>query len=173
MNQPTIVWATFCVVAVGVALMWPRFARYAFGGFFILMALGVNVMYAILAPAGFVGLGADDPLVPAYAWVFENVVALAPVAFGLAVATYEVAVGILMIRGGRAGEWGLLGGIVFLLASSPLSTWTLPNLIFAVALAIILVRSRTVGTVGAGGSRPVDATVPDEATGPSASHPGA
>lgn len=168
MNQQTIVWATVCLVAVGVALRWPRFARYAFGGFFIVMALGVNVMYAILAPGGFVGLGTDAPLLPAYAWVFENVVALAPVAFGLTVAAYEVAVGTLMIRGGRAGEWGLLGGIAFLIASSPLGTWTLPNPIFAVALGIVLVRSRT---ARAGGATPVDATVPDEATAPSASHP--
>lgn len=145
MNQQTMVWAACCLIAVGVAVLWPRAARRGFGAFFILMALGVNVMTAILAPAGFVGLGADAPLLRPYAWAFENLVAAAPVMFGLIVAAYEVLVGILMIRGGRAGQWGLWGGIAFLVVSSPLSTWTLPNLVFAAALAIVLANTRTTG----------------------------
>jgi hypothetical protein len=143
MLHQTIVWAAFCTVAVGIAVAWPRFARHAFGWLFIVMALAVNIVLVIVAPARFVGLGTDAALVSVYAWAFQTVVAAAPVAFGLTVAAYEVLVGALMIRGGRHAEVGLLGGIAFLVASAPLGVWALPNLILAAGLTIVLRTSRT------------------------------
>ncbi len=138
MIQQTVVWAAFCLVALGVAVRWPRPGRVGLGLFFVVMALGVNVIYVLLSPHGFVTLGTDAPLLPVYEWVFAHVVSASPVVFGLAVAGYEIAVGVLMIRGGRASVWGLRGGIAFLVASSPLGPWTLPNLVLAAALVVIL-----------------------------------
>jgi hypothetical protein len=143
MLQQTIVWMTFCTAAVGTAVAWPRFARHAFGWLFIVMALAVNVVLVIVAPARFVGLGTDAALVSVYAWAFQTVVAAAPVAFGLTVAACEVLVGALMIRGGRSAEVGLLGGIAFLVASAPLGVWALPNLILTAGLTIVMRASRT------------------------------
>ena len=140
MVQQTIVWAAFCLAALGLALWRPRAARRALGIFFIIMAVGINVMFVLTAPDGFVDLGTSAPLLPPYEWVFEHVVARAPAVFGLLVASYEVAIGLLMIKGGQWGSLGLLGGIVFLLVIAPLGPWTVPNLVMAAALGAILLR---------------------------------
>ena len=140
MVQQTIIWAAFCLVALGLALWRPGAGRRALGIFFIIMAVGINVVFVLAAPDGFVDLGTSAPLLPPYEWVFEHVVARAPAVFGLLVASFEVTVGLLMIRGGQWGSVGLLGGIVFLLVIAPLGPWTVPNLIMAAALGAILLR---------------------------------
>ena len=66
----------------------------------------------------------------------------APAVFGLLAAAFEIAVGLLLLKGGRQTNWGLLAGIVFLLAITPLGPWTLPNVIMAAALGVILWRRR-------------------------------
>lgn len=140
MNQQTVTWGTFCLVALAAALARPTLTRRLLGGFFILMGLGVNLAFVLLDPAGFVSIGTDAPLLGLYEWGFANVVALAPIVLGVFLAVYEVALGTAMLVGGRAGRWGLAAGVAFLLASTPLSTWTLPNLILAAALVAILLR---------------------------------
>jgi hypothetical protein len=99
------------------------------------MAVGVNLVLA-----QFVAMGTDAPVLPPYKWFFANVVALAPPVFGLLAATYEIAVALLMLSKGRYVKWGLLGGIVFLVAITPLGVWTLGNPIMAVALAYLLTK---------------------------------
>jgi len=140
MNHQTLVWGSFCLLAFATALFWPVPTRRVLGGFFIVMGLAVNLVYVLVDPAGFVRIGTAAPLLDVYAWGFSTVVALAPVALGVTLATYEVALGTMMIIGGRPGRWGLLAGIAFLLASTPLSTWTLPNLVLAAALMVILLK---------------------------------
>ncbi|MCA0294138.1 MAG: hypothetical protein LCH96_02280 [Actinobacteria bacterium] len=153
MNEQTLIWGTFCLLALAAAILWPRLTRRFLGGFFILMALGVNLVYVLVDPAGFVGIGTDAPLLGIYAWAFSTIVAVSPVTLGITLAIYELALGTCMIIGGRAARWGLLAGIAFLVASTPLSTWTLPNLILAAALLVILRREpRSVAaTTSAGG----------------------
>ncbi len=142
MLQQTLVWTAVCLAALGLCLWRSSLGRVVLGGLFILMAIGVNLVFALLAPTGFVRLGTDAPLVPLYEWIFRHVVAVAPALFGLLVAAFEIIVGLLMIRGGRRGDWGLIGAIVFLVAIAPLGPWTLPNLIMAAALGVLLRRSR-------------------------------
>ena len=57
MVQQTIVWAAFCLVALGLALWRPGAGRRALGIFFIIMAVGINVVFVLAAPDGFVDLG--------------------------------------------------------------------------------------------------------------------
>lgn len=142
MLQQTVVWAVACLAALGLALWRPNVGRVVLGAFFILMALGVNVVFVLLAPDGFVKLGTDAALLPAYEWTFRHFVAEAPAVFGLLVAAFEITVGVLMIRRGPLTRWALLAGIVFLVAITPLGPWTLPNLIMAAALLVIAVKSR-------------------------------
>ena len=140
MVQQTIVWAAFCLVALGLALWRPDAGRLVLGIFFIIMAVGVNVVFVLAAPDGFVDLGTSAPLLSPWGWVFEHVVAKAPAVFGLLVASYEVTIGLMMMKGGQWGSLGLVGGIVFLLVIAPLGPWTVPNLIMAAALGAILLR---------------------------------
>jgi len=148
MLQQTLIWTVVCLAALGLCLWRPELGRVVLGVFFIVMAVGVNVVFVLVAPDGFVKLGTDAPLIPLYRWVFEHIVAEAPAVFGLLVAAFEIAVGLLMLKGGRRTSWGPIGGIVFLVAITPLGPWTLPNLIMAAALGVILWRRREASAPG-------------------------
>jgi hypothetical protein len=78
----------------------PYAGRIFVGVFFLVMAVGVNVVLVLVAPEQFVALGTDAPVLPPYEWFFANVVALAPPLFGLFAAAYEIAVALLMLSKG-------------------------------------------------------------------------
>ncbi len=128
----------FYVLVLVVCLAKPGVGRVFVGFFFLLMAIGVNVVLVLVAPEQFVALGTDEPLVPLYRWFFENVVALAPSLFGLLAAAFEVTLALMMLSRERYVKWGLIGGIVFLLAITPLGVWTLANPVMALALTVLL-----------------------------------
>lgn len=136
--EQLIPWAVFCTAVLMLCLLKPRAARVFVGIFFIIMAIGVNVVLSIAAPDQFVKLGTDTALIPFYAWVFQTFVAPAPQAAGILAATGETAVGLLILSGGRRARLGLLGAIIFLIIITPLGIWTLPNPIFAAGLVLLL-----------------------------------
>jgi hypothetical protein len=138
--EQLIPWAVFCLAALTLCWLRPHAGRIFLGIFYLVMAIGVNVMLVLVAPAQFVGLGTDAPLVAPYAWFFENVVAQAPILFGLLAAAYEIAVGLALLGKGRWVTWGVIGGIAHLLAITPLGVWTLPNVVMVLALAALLRR---------------------------------
>ena len=139
MAQQTIIWAAICLVALGLALRRPAAGRVVIGLFFIIIAVGVEVAFVLASPDGFVDLDTTAPLLSPW-WVLARVVAKAPVTFSLLVASYGVAIGLMMVKGGRWGSLGLAGGIVLLLVIAPLCPWTVPGLIMAAALGVILLR---------------------------------
>jgi hypothetical protein len=135
--EQLIPWLIFCLAVLVLCLFRPHAARIFVGVFFIIMAVGVNVVLAVVDPDQFMKLG-DAPVIPFYAWFFQNVVAPAPQLIGILAAAGETTVGLLMLSGGRGRRLGLIGAIVFLIAITPLGIWTLPNPIFAAGLAWLL-----------------------------------
>ena len=133
-------WAVFCLLVLLLCLVRPYAGRIFVGIFFLIMAVGVNVVLVLVAPDQFVALGTDAPVVSLYRWFFENVVALVPPLFGLLAAGYEITIALMMLSKGRYVKWGLIGGIVFLVAITPLGVWTLGNPIMAVALVYLLAK---------------------------------
>lgn len=139
MAQQTIIWAAVCLVALGLALWRPSAARLVFGLCLIILA-AVAAVVIVLAPLdGFVDLDTAVPPLSPW-WVLERVAAQAPATCSLLVASYGVAIGLMMAKGGRWGSLGLAGGIVLLLAIAPLCPWTVPGLILAAALGVVLLR---------------------------------
>ena len=132
--------AVFYALVFILCLLRPNAGRIFLGIFFLVMAIGVNVVLVIIAPDQFVALGTEESLVPLYHWFFENVVALAPPVFGLLAAAYEITIALMMLSKGRYAKWGLIGGMVFLIGITPLGVWTLANPILAVAMALLLRR---------------------------------
>lgn len=133
-------WTVFCLLVLLLCLVRPYAGRIFVGIFFLIMAVGVNVVLVLVAPDQFVALGTDAPVVSLYRWFFENVVALVPPLFGLLAAGYEITIALMMLFKGRYVKWGLIGGIVFLIAITPLGVWTLGNPIMALALAYLLTK---------------------------------
>jgi hypothetical protein len=136
--EQLVPWSVFCIAILILCLVRPGAGRIFVGLFFLVMAIGVNIVLILIAPDLFVALGTDDALIPLYRWFFEDVVALAPPLFGLLAAAYEVAIALLMLNRGERVKWGLIGGIVFLIGITPLGAWTLANPVMALALALLL-----------------------------------
>src|SRR5918995_73752 len=136
--QQLTTFALFSLLVLLLCLVRPGAGRILVGLFFLVMAIGVNVVLVFVAPDQFVALGTNDAIVPLYRWFFENVVALAPPLFGLLAAAYEITIALLMLSKGRYARWGLIGGIVFLIGTTPLGTWTLANPLLALAVALLL-----------------------------------
>ncbi|HEY5474647.1 MAG TPA: hypothetical protein VIK32_15850 [Candidatus Limnocylindrales bacterium] len=51
MLRQTLVWTIVCLAALGLCLWRPELGRVVLGIFFIIMAIGVNVVFA---PAGYI-----------------------------------------------------------------------------------------------------------------------
>jgi hypothetical protein len=73
--EQLVTFALFSLLVLFLCLLRPGAGRIFMGIFFLVMAIGVNLVLALIAPDMFVALGTDDALVPLYRWFFENVVA--------------------------------------------------------------------------------------------------
>jgi hypothetical protein len=138
--QQLITFALFSLLVLLLCLVRPGAGRIFMGIFFLVMAIGVNVVLVLVAPNLFVALGTNDAIIPLYRWFFENVVALAPPLFGLLAAAYEITIALMMLSKDKYVKWGLIGGLVFLIGITPLGVWTLANPILALTLAYLLSR---------------------------------
>lgn len=138
--QQLTTFALFSLLVLLLCLVRPGAGRIFMGIFFLVMAIGVNVVLVLVAPNLFVALGTNDAIIPLYRWFFENVVALAPPLFGLLAAAYEITIALMMLSKDKYVKWGLIGGIVFLIGITPLGVWTLANPILALTLAYLLTR---------------------------------
>jgi hypothetical protein len=138
--QQLITFALFSLLVLLLCLVRPGAGRIFMGIFFLVMAIGVNVVLVLVAPNLFVALGTNDAIIPLYEWFFENVVALAPPLFGLLAAAYEITIALMMLSKDKYVKWGLIGGLVFLIGITPLGVWTLANPILALTLAYLLTR---------------------------------
>jgi hypothetical protein len=138
--QQLITFAVLSSLVLVLCVLRPNAGRVFLGLYFLVMAIGVNVVLVFVAPDQFVALGTNDAMVPLYRWFFENVVALAPPLFGSLAAAYEVAIALLMLSKGRYVKWGLIGGMAFLIGITPLGVWTLANPILAAEMAYLLTK---------------------------------
>lgn len=146
---PSYVSTVVLLAVFALCLRWPRQGRWFVGLFFLAMGLGVNLGFTLLAPEMFVELGTGDPVLPLYAWFFAELVAPAPVAWGVAVVAFEAAVGLLLLQRGAAARWGLVGAIAFLIGITPLGPWTQANPVLAVGLTTLWFRGLDVSLAGA------------------------
>jgi hypothetical protein len=139
MFTPFTIWLLFSLAVAVLCWTKPAEGRIFMGCFFVLMALGVNVVVTLINPEIYVDFS-KTTFVPLYRWGLLNVVALAPVAFGLAAAAFELALAALMLSKGKYVRLGLIVAIIFQLAITPLSIETLACPVFALALALLLRR---------------------------------
>lgn len=134
-----LVWLAFTLGFLVFSLLRPNSARIVLGLFFIAMSLGVNLMFVLVDARSFVALGSES-FIPFYRDVFRTYVAAYPVSFALPAVAFELAIGVMMLCGGKIARIGLLGAALFLVAIAPLNLATAPNAILAVAILLLLRR---------------------------------
>ena len=72
--QQLITFAVLSSLVLVLCVLRPNAGRVFLGLYFLVMAIGVNVVLVFVAPDQFVALGTNDAMVPLYRWFFENVV---------------------------------------------------------------------------------------------------
>jgi hypothetical protein len=135
--DPFIIWLTFVVLVLLLCLIKPNAARIFLGFFFLVMAIGINIVTVVIDPQSYIEMG-KNALIPFYRWVFLNIISLNPALFVLPIAVFQIIIGLLMLNKGKYVRIGLIGGIIFLVIISPLGIESLPNLVLAEALGWLL-----------------------------------
>jgi len=132
--ERAIPWGVFVVLMTAACFWRPRAMRVVVGVFFALMGLGVHGAFIATQPDGYIEF-ARQALIPFYAELAETVVVgLSPVVFGALMLVFEVMLALLILSRGKRVQAGLLLGIGFLVAITPLGIEVLPNAILAVGL---------------------------------------
>lgn len=139
MINPFTIWLIFVIVVFLFSLIKPNMARIFIGFFFLVMAIGVNIVTVLVAPQSYVAMG-KNALIPLYRWVFLNIVSLNPALFVLPVAAYQITIALMMLNKKQYVKMGLIGGIIFLVLVAPLGIESVPNVVLAAALGLLLRR---------------------------------
>lgn len=139
MGDPFFIWLFLTLSFDLFAWLKPFGTRIFLGLFFIVMALGVNLVIALTNPQLLTALGANS-LIPFYRWAFQHWVAAEPLAFIIPIILFELIAGFLMLGKGVSAKWGLVGAMVFLVMTAPLHEVTLPNLVLAIGVWFLLRR---------------------------------
>jgi hypothetical protein len=140
MVEQLLVWLAFTVGFLLFSLARPNCARVVIGLFFIAMALGVNLVFVLVDARSYVALGSES-FVPLYRDFFRTHVAASPLSYAVPVVIFELAIGVMLLGGGRVARFALVGAALFLIGISPLSVATAPNVILALSLLLMLRRS--------------------------------
>ena len=85
--------------------------RIFLGFFFLVMAIGINIVTVLVAPQSYIEMG-KNALIPLYRWVFLNIVSVNPALFVLPVAAYQITIALMMLNKKKYVKMGLIGGII-------------------------------------------------------------
>lgn len=132
----------FALALLGVAILRPRVARWAFAAIFI--AAGIfNAYTALTTPDAYVMYG-ETAFLPLYRRFITGVFSQAPTAFVLPIAAGQTTAGVLLTRRGLAFRLGALGACIFLAAIIPLGVGSaFPFSLTAIAAIIIMATKLT------------------------------
>jgi hypothetical protein len=134
-----ILWSIgFVLVVVILCIAKPNAGRIFLGIFYLVMAIGINLVNAVTNPLSTVQMG-EASLLSLYRTFFSDIVSKAPVPFILAIALFELIMGVLILGKHRQVKTGLLGTSVFLIFITPFGYIQLPWLGIA-AVQFYLIR---------------------------------
>lgn len=128
----------FVLIVMVLCVVKPNAGRIFLGIFYMIMAIGVNLVNAFTNPEPTIQMG-ESSLLGFYRTLFTDVVSKAPVAFILLVALFELSMGFLILGSHQKVKLGLIGTTIFLILITPFGYVQLPWLGIA-AIQLYLVR---------------------------------
>lgn len=121
-----IIWSiVFVVFVILLGILKPNSGRIFLGIFYLVMAIGINLINAITDPLTTVKMG-EESLLELYRVFFSKVVAQAPAFFILLIAAYQIAMGILILARHNSVKIGLIGTSIFLVLIAPFGYIQIP-----------------------------------------------
>jgi len=121
-----ILWSIgFVLLVIILCISKPNIGRIFLGIFYLIMAIGINIVNAISNPQTTVQMG-EASLFAFYRTFFTDVVTKAPVLFILLVALFEIIMGLLILNKHKKVKIGLIGTSIFLFLITPFGYIQLP-----------------------------------------------
>ncbi|HNY02456.1 MAG TPA: hypothetical protein PKG48_07710 [Bacteroidales bacterium] len=128
----------FVLFVMLLCILKPNAGRIFLGIFYLVMAVGINMVNAFTDPQSTVQMG-EASLLEIYRTLFSEIVVKAPRFFILLIACFEMAVGLLILHKHKKVKAGLIGASVFLVLITPFGYIQLPWLGIA-AIQLYLAR---------------------------------
>lgn len=121
-----IIWSIgFVLVVMILCYVKPNIGRIFLGIFYLIMAIGINLVNAITNPQSTVQMG-EASLFEFYRTIFSDIVARAPVFFILVIVFFEITMGLLILNKHRKVKFGLIGTTIFLIMITPFGYIQIP-----------------------------------------------
>ncbi|HRZ20570.1 MAG TPA: hypothetical protein P5184_02810 [Bacteroidales bacterium] len=121
-----IIWSIgFVLFVIILGILKPNIGRIFLGFFYLVMAIGINIPNAITNPQSTVQMG-EASLLGFYRILFSEVVSKAPVLFILAIAIFQITMGLLILNKHKYVKYGLTGASVFLILITPFGYIQIP-----------------------------------------------
>lgn len=127
------------LVVIILCIVKPNAGRIFLGIFYLIMAIGINIVNAITNPQSTIQMG-EDSLIGFYRTIFSDIVSKAPVFFILVIALFQITMGLLILNKHRKVKLGLIGTSIFLILITPFGYIQLPWLGIA-AIQLYLLRN--------------------------------
>jgi hypothetical protein len=137
MLTPFLIVIGFSLLLIVLDIFKPMVSRVILGIFFLIMALAVNLPLALNNPSIYVEAG-REALLPIYKLFFTVVIAWNPPLFVFPLIVFESIVGLLILSKGRLVKLGLVAGVLFCLAITPINSMTITNPFLALAIGLLL-----------------------------------
>lgn len=121
-----IIWSiAFVVIVMVLCIVKPNAGRIFLGIFYLIMAIGINLVNAFTDPQSTVQMG-EASLIGFYRTIFTDIVSKAPAVFIILIALFEFTMGILILNKHKRVKLGLIGTSVFLILITPFGYIQIP-----------------------------------------------
>ena len=121
-----IIWSIgFVLVVILLCVLKPNAGRIFLGFFYLIMAVGVNVINAFTNPQSTVKMGTES-LIPIYRTFFSDIVSIAPSLFILIVALFQISIALMILNKHIKVKFGLLAATIFLILITPFGLIQVP-----------------------------------------------
>ena len=121
-----IIWSIgFVLFVIILCIVKPNIGRIFLGIFYLIMAIGINIINAITNPQSTVQMG-EASLIGFYRIIFSEVVSKVPVLFILAIALFQITMGLLILNKHKYVKYGLIGTSIFLILITPFGYIQIP-----------------------------------------------
>ncbi len=108
-----IIWSiVFVLIVMILCILKPNIGRIFLGFFYLVMAIGINIVNAFTDPQPTIQMG-QASLLLFYRTFFTQVVSKAPVLFILLVAIFEIVMGLLILDKHKNVKLGFVGTTLF------------------------------------------------------------
>jgi len=135
-----IIWSiVFVLIVMALCIAKPNIGRIFLGIFYLIMAIGINIVNAFTNPESTVQMG-EASLIGFYRDFFTIVVSKAPVLFILFIALFEITMGLLILNKHKKVKLGLIGTALFLVMITPFGYIQIPWLGIALVQMYLLTK---------------------------------